>query len=108
VGVAYGHGYYIDEAQAAVLVHNRGDDGPYGTVFRDRGYVFQIYSNDHGPPHGHLKGEGYDIQLGQNGKPLDPDITLTRGQQQIVDDHIGEIRLSIGDSMKAYKANGGC
>src|SRR6266496_1552990 len=40
------------------------------------------------PPHGHLKGNGYDIPLGQNGKPLDPDVELNGTQQKIVDDNI--------------------
>jgi hypothetical protein len=85
------------------LVHNDGGDSTVGTIFRSGQYTFQIYSNDHGPSHGHLKGDGYDIQLGQNGKPLDPNVTLTREQQKIVDENLGTIRSSIGDRMAALQ-----
>jgi hypothetical protein len=100
------HTYYVLAGDTPVLVHNDGGDSTVGTIFRSGSYSFQIYSNDHGPGHGHLKGNGYDIQLGQNGKPLDPNITLTKEQQQIVDDNIQTIRKSVGARMAAFKANG--
>jgi hypothetical protein len=39
-------------ASVALLVHN-GTNGTAGEVWRDAPYRFVIYSNDHGPPHGH-------------------------------------------------------
>ncbi len=100
------HTYYVEAGLTPVLVHNDGSDSTVGTIFRAGKYVFQIYSDDHGPPHGHLKGNGFDIQIGQNGKPLSADTTLTRDQQNIIDDNLGTIRDSIGKRMAAYKLNG--
>jgi len=88
----------------ALLVHN--DDGPVGTVFRSGAYRFQIYSNDHGPAHGHLIGPdigGDGIQIGQNGKPFDPNITLTPAQQRVIDDNLGTIRTAIRKYMAWYR-----
>lgn len=101
----------MEAGTTPVLVHN--DDGPSGTVFRDGPYRFQIFSNDHGPAHGHLIGPGIKgdgIQIGQNGKPLDPDVHLTRAEQQVIDDNLGLIRNAIRKSMAAYRLNqqGGC
>ena len=100
------HTYYVLAGDTPVLVHNDGGDSTVGTIFRSGKYTFQIYSNDHGPGHGHLKGDGYDIQLGQNGKPLDPNVTLTREQQKIVDDNIQTIRKSVGARMAEFRVNG--
>lgn len=92
-----------------VLVHN--EDSPVGTVFRDGKYKFQIFSNDHGPAHGHLQGpgiKGHGIQLGQNGKPLDPNVTLTSEQQAVIDRNLPKIRKSIRNYMKWHRGNGVC
>lgn len=90
----------------ALLVHN--DDSPVGTVFRDGPYRFQIYSNDHPPAHGHLLGPGIrgdGIQIGQNGKPIDPNVTLTPAQQKVIDENLGTIRKAIGRYMAWYRNN---
>ncbi len=103
------HTYYVEAGTTPVLVHN--DDGAVGTVFRDGAYKFQIFSNDHGPAHGHLMGpgiKGHGIQIGQNGKPLDSNVTLNRAQQEIIDRNLGSIRRAIRKSMAAYRLNGGC
>lgn len=100
------HTYYVLAGTTPVLVHN--DDSFSGTIFRDGSYRFQIYSNDHGPAHGHLIGPGIKgdgIQIGQNGKPLNSDLVLTREQQQVVDRNIGTIRKAVGKSMEAYRNN---
>jgi hypothetical protein len=92
----------------AVLVHN--DDSPVGTVFRSGSYRFQIYSNDHGPAHGHLLGPGIGgdgIQIGQNGKPLNPNVKLTPAQQNVIDENLGTIRNAIGKYMAWYRSNCG-
>ena len=99
-------GFALVPAYAALLVHN--DDSPVGTVFRDGPYRFQIYSNDHGPAHGHLLGPGIGgggIQIGQNGKPLDPNVTLTPAQQKVIDENLGTIRKAIGKYMAWYRNN---
>jgi len=97
------HTYYVIAGNTPVLVHNEDGGGTSGTIFRSGNTVFQIYANDHGPPHGHLKGPGYDIQIGQNGKPIDPDVQLTSAQQKIVDENLGTIRSSIGAKMAEYR-----
>ncbi len=106
------HTYYVLAGTTPVLVHN-DDDGFSGTVFRDGAYRFQIYSNDHGPAHGHLIGPGIKgdgIQIGQNGKPLNSNVELSRAQQQVIDNNLGSIRRAIRKSMAAYRLNqqGGC
>lgn len=87
-----------------VLVHNTGN-GPSGTIFRSGDYIFQIYANDHPDPQGHLKGKGYNIQIGQNGKPLPGNPELTSAQQEIVDANKGLIRRSTGKKMAEYNRN---
>lgn len=104
------HTYYVMVGATPVLVHN-GTGGVAGTVFRDGAYKFQIFSNDHGPAHGHLMGpgiKGHGIQIGQNGKPLDPDVQLSRAQQEVIGRNLGAIRNAIRDSMAAYRLNRGC
>lgn len=47
--------------------------------------------------------------IGQNGKPRDADVQLTREQQRVVDDNPREIRKAIRKSMAAHeiaRANG--
>ncbi|MBO0609208.1 RHS repeat-associated core domain-containing protein [Myceligenerans salitolerans] len=103
------HTYHVTADD--VLVHNAGDDSPVGEVFRDGAYRFQIFSNDHAPAHGHLQGpgiKGHGIQIGQNGKPLDPNIKLTSAQQKVIDNNLRTIRNSIRNYMKWYKQNPGC
>lgn len=103
--IANFHAYYVLAGTTPVLVHN-DDDGFSGTVFRDGPYRFQIYSNDHGPAHGHLIGpeiKGDGIQIGQNGKPLNSKVQLSRAQQQAIDNNLSAIRKSIGKSMLAFR-----
>lgn len=102
------HTYYVLAGATPVLVHNQDDAA--GEVFRDGSHRFQIFSNDHGPAHGHLMGpgiKGHGIQIGQNGKPLKENVQLSRAQQKVIDDNLGSIRKAIRKSMAAYKANRG-
>ncbi|MBO3744959.1 hypothetical protein J5X84_02690 [Streptosporangiaceae bacterium NEAU-GS5] len=100
--------YYVAVGAADVLVHN-GNDGPSGILFRSGKYVFQIYANDHGPAHGHLKGKGFDIQIGQNGKPLDKDVVLNAEQKRILDQYRSLIRSTLKKKMAEYRKNrAGC
>ncbi|MFI2375403.1 RHS repeat-associated core domain-containing protein [Streptomyces sp. NPDC018964] len=108
------HTYYVLAGDTSLLVHNAGgsdDPGSFsGTVFRDGKYRFQIYSNDHGPAHGHLLGpgiKGHGIQIGQNGKPLDTDVQLSKDQQRVIDNNLREIRKAIRKSMAAHRKAGG-
>lgn len=101
------HTYYVLAGTTPVLVHN-GTGGVAGTVFRDGQYKFQIFSNDHWPAHGHLMGpgiKGHGIQIGQNGKPIEPDVTLTRAQREVIERNLGSIRDAIRRSMKDYRLN---
>jgi RHS repeat-associated protein len=104
------HTYYVLAGTTPVLVHNDDGEQISGTIARGpQGMTIQIYANDHGPAHAHLKGNGFDIQIGQNGKPLDPDTQLNSRQQQFVDDNIKTIRGRIGAKMREYRLNrGGC
>ncbi|MBL0885431.1 polymorphic toxin-type HINT domain-containing protein [Myceligenerans indicum] len=103
------HNYYVVAGTSAVLVHNVNG---VGEVFRDGKYRFQIFSNDHGPAHGHLFGPGLDkahgVQIGQNGKPLKPNVVLDRRAQEVINNNLQTIRKSIKKSMKIHKLNSGC
>jgi RHS repeat-associated protein len=98
------HTFFVVVGGVAVLVHN--DDEPIsGTMFRDGPYTFEIYANDHVPPHGHLKAEGVDIQIGQNGKPVDSGVELTRAQRRVVERNLATIRDSLRRKMAEYNRN---
>ncbi|MEU6310672.1 polymorphic toxin-type HINT domain-containing protein [Streptomyces sp. NPDC047014] len=101
------HSYYVLAGTVPVLAHN--DDYPgVGTIVNQEGVTIQIYSNDHAPPHAHVKGHGTEVRIGQNGKPLKDDPALSKNQQKVVDDNIKSIRGNIRASMAKFKANGGC
>jgi len=75
---------------------------PVGEVLRDGAVKVVIYSNDHGPPHAHVKGGGPETRVGQNGKPLNGDPELTRAQRQVVEKHLKEIRDAIREYMRWF------
>ncbi|WP_395363640.1 hypothetical protein ACHGLA_25510 [Streptomyces sp. YH02] len=79
-----------------------------GTIVSQGGVTIQIYSNDHAPPHAHVKGKGTEVRIGQNGKPLAGDPELSRLQKAVVDSNLRTIRENIRVAMERYKANGGC
>lgn len=55
-----------------------------------------VRSGDHAPAHFHLRAEGgVNIQIGQNGKPLDSGVHLTAAQQAFIDEHKAELRRSV-------------
>jgi RHS repeat-associated protein len=101
------HTYYVLAGNTPVLVHNDGDYPTSGTIVSRGTMKIQIYANDHGPPHAHLKDGKFDIQIGQNGKPLNEDVTLNSRQQAFVDENIKTIRGSIGAKMREYRLSGG-
>ncbi|MFI1713155.1 hypothetical protein [Streptomyces litmocidini] len=77
-----------------------------GTIVSEGGVTIQIYSNDHAPPHAHVKGK--EVRIGQNGKPLAGDPELSRLQKAVVDNNLRTIRENIRVAMERFKANGGC
>jgi len=101
------HTYYVLAGNTPVLVHNDGDYPTSGTIVSRGTMKIQIYANDHGPPHAHLKDGRFDIQIGQNGKPLNEDVTLNSRQQAFVDENVKTIRGSIGAKMREYRMSGG-
>ncbi|MEU7294814.1 hypothetical protein AB0A76_16595 [Streptomyces exfoliatus] len=79
-----------------------------GTIVNEGGVTIQIYSNDHAPPHAHVKGKGAEVRIGMNGKPILDDKPPTRLQQAVIDNNIRTIRENIRAAMERHKANGGC
>ncbi|MEU3477587.1 hypothetical protein AB0E66_05260 [Streptomyces sp. NPDC033753] len=79
-----------------------------GTIVSEGGVTVQIYSNDHAPPHAHVKGKGKEVRVGQNGRPLAGDPELSRLQKAVIDSNIRTIRENIRVAMERFKANGGC
>ncbi|MDH6577433.1 hypothetical protein P3T29_003089 [Kitasatospora sp. MAP5-34] len=101
------HTYYVLAGATPILVHN--DDYPgVGTIVSQDGVTIQIYSNDHGPAHAHVKGRGAEVRIGQNGKPLAGNPELSKQQQQVVDENIKTIRGNIRAAMARFAANRGC
>ncbi|MFE0025025.1 polymorphic toxin-type HINT domain-containing protein [Amycolatopsis sp. NPDC059021] len=104
--VAGTHTYFVLAGDVPVLVHNQDEDGsPAGTIVDDSGVKIQIYSNDHGPAHAHVKGGGKEVRIGQNGKPLAGDPELSKQQAKVVQNHLGDIRDAIRYSMRKYREN---
>ncbi len=60
---------------------------PPKTVVSQDGVTIQHYtrSGDHAPAHLHVKGEGAEVKIGQNGKPLKGEGELSGRQQDVVD-----------------------
>ncbi|WP_205298038.1 RHS repeat-associated core domain-containing protein, partial [Pantoea sp. Cy-639] len=55
-----------------------------------------VRSGDHAPAHFHLRGGGgVNIQVGQNGKPINRDIQLTAAQQGFIDRNKPILRRSV-------------
>jgi hypothetical protein len=102
--IADAHTYHVIAGNTPVLVHN--DNEPSGTIARGpRGMTISIYANDHAPPHAHLKGNGFDIRIGQNGKPIGEGVTLTGRQQEFVDANITTLRDTMRAKMAEFDRN---
>ncbi|MER5886683.1 hypothetical protein ABT160_22895 [Streptomyces sp. NPDC001941] len=93
---------------AAVRAATASDFPGVGTIVNEGGVTIQIYSNDHAPPHAHVKGKGTEVRIGQNGRPLAGDGELSRLQKAVVDNNLRTIRENIRVAMERFKANGGC
>lgn len=74
-----------------------------GTMVNERGVRIQIYSNDHAPPHAHVKGGGDETRIGQNGRPLAGDPELSRRQQEVVNANRNLIRDTIREYMRQHR-----
>lgn len=86
--------------------NGRNDEGKrsvVGTLVNERGVRIQIYSNDHAPPHAHVKGGGSETRIGQNGYPLKGDPELSRKQQEVVDTNRKLIRDTIREYMRQHE-----
>lgn len=79
-----------------------------GTIVNEGGVTIQIYSNDHAPPHAHVKGKGAEVRIGVNGKPILEDKPPTKLQQAVIDSNIRTIGENIRAAMERFKANGKC
>ncbi|PSK96773.1 intein [Murinocardiopsis flavida] len=99
------HTYFVAAGGSPLLVHNTGKGGTTGTVVEVNKVKIVIYSNDHAPPHAHVKGGGKEVRIGQNGKPLKGDPELSPKQRKVVDENIGKIRKAIREDMKRNKEN---
>jgi hypothetical protein len=53
----------------------------------------------------HVEGKGEFTKIGQNGKPLEGYPELSPQQTKVVENHLKEIRDTIGDEMKKHRLN---
>ena len=60
-------------------------------------------SGDHGPPHLHVKGEGKEVKIGQNGKPIKGEAELTSSQEQVINNNKSKIRNAVQKIQKWHK-----
>lgn len=65
--------------------------------------VHYTRSGDHGPAHLHVSGRGADTRIGQNGRPLSGDPTLSAKQQELVDSNRGAIRRAVDQIMRFHR-----
>ena len=88
---------------------NQGNEPelPPKTIANERGATIEHYyrSGDHPPAHLHVKGEGPDTKIGQNGKPIDGSPELSGRQQQVVDNNKSAIRKAIDQIVRWLKFN---
>ncbi|MEU2109602.1 hypothetical protein [Streptomyces sp. NPDC019507] len=82
--------------------------GRSSTVCRRGWSTIPICSNDHAPPHAHVKGEGKEVRIDQNGKPPAGDGKRSRLQKAVVDGNLRTIRENIRVARERFKADGGC
>lgn len=71
---------------------------PEKIIAQDGGLRLEHYvrSGDHAPAHFHLRGEGgLNIQIGQNGKPINGSEELTAAQRDFIQDNKPKLRSSI-------------
>jgi RHS repeat-associated protein len=65
-----------------------------------------VRSGDHGPAHFHLRGEGnVNIQIGQNGKPINSKEELTAAQSDFIKSNKSKLRTSIDKIQRWHRYN---
>ena len=69
-------------ASKAADAEGKAQKGP-GTVADEHGVKVEVYSNDHGPPHAHVKSGERNTRIGQNGKPLRGEGELTKIERKV-------------------------
>lgn len=99
---------YHQSESSSVAIRTVAEVPGVGTIVKQNGITIQIYSNDHGPAHAHVKGKGPEVRIGQNGKPLAGNPELTKLQQAVVTENIRTIRDNIRVAMERHRDNGGC
>ncbi len=80
---------------------------PKKTIVDESGVKIKHYtkSGDHAPAHVHVVGEGKEISIGQNGKPLKGHGELTPKQKEVVQKNLPSIRKAIKKIQKWHKYN---
>ena len=73
-------------------------------IANQNGIIIETYGeNDHGPPHAHVKGEGAEVKIGANGKPLEKQPKLTAKQKKVIEGNLKEIRKQVNQEAKEHK-----
>ena len=80
---------------------------PDKTIVKQDGVTVEHYtrSGDHGPPHVHVSGEGPSTRIGQAGKPLSGDPSLSSRQSQVVQENKGTIRKAVDQIGRWFRFN---
>jgi RHS repeat-associated protein len=65
--------------------------------------VHYTKSGDHGPAHLHIKGGGYEVKIGQNGKPLKGEKELSAAQSEFVNNNKATIRKAVRQIQQYHK-----
>ena len=80
---------------------------PGKTIVAEEGVTVQHYtrSGDHGPAHLHVRGEGAETRIGQNGKPMKGDPPLSATQAQVVQQNKSTIRGAVDKIMRWFDYN---
>ncbi|MEU2496405.1 hypothetical protein [Streptomyces sp. NPDC007883] len=79
-----------------------------GTIVNEGGVTIQIYSNDHAPPHAHVKGKGRESADRSERQAAGGRRELSRLRKAVVDGNLRTIRENIRIAVERFKANGGC
>ncbi|MEQ1673375.1 MAG: DUF4160 domain-containing protein, partial [Hyphomicrobium sp.] len=91
--VAKNQSYAVGELGA--WAHNR-------KILDEDGVCVSLYSNDHAPPHVHVKGGGPETRVGQNLKPILNDPPLAPKQRKVCGCNKNKIAKAIRDAMRKF------
>ena len=73
-------------------------------IVDENGVVVESYGEkDHGPPHAHVKGAGFEVKIGPNGKPLKGEQQLSTKQKKVVEGNLKKIRKQVNKEAKEHK-----